>query len=80
VIGPHPGGCPQNELALFLRRGLPGWLDWVIALVPRRSSMCQEAPWTASPVDQAPDRSPAWKDEMVSLLSTMILQTLEVPA
>jgi hypothetical protein len=71
--------CSQSELALFLRRGLPGWLDWVVALTAHRCSRKPSGPSPFWQVDAGPDSSSTWKEEIVSLFSTMILHVVEVP-
>jgi hypothetical protein len=80
ATGPSSSFCSQSELALFLRRGLPGWLDWVVALAPRHYPLDPSAPGSFLQVDTAPGSSPTWKEEVVSLFSTMILHVVEVPA
>jgi len=65
-----PGGPRGHGLALFLTRGLPGWLAALTALrpVPRRPP----TPAEASP-DPGPALKPSARTELTAVLAGMVL-------
>jgi hypothetical protein len=65
-----PRGGPRGHgLALFLTRGLPGWLAAVTALTPWRRPPAARA---AAP-DAGPTLVPAARTELTTILAGMVL-------
>jgi hypothetical protein len=80
AFGIQRGPCSSNELGLFLCRGMPGWLELVAGLEQVHSVTGDGSamPIRGPQTDMEPISSGTWKEEIVSLLSSMILQCLEV--
>jgi hypothetical protein len=66
-----PGGPRGHGLALFLSRGLPGWLAALTALTPPRRPP-PPGP-AAGPLPPGPRLGPAARTELTTVLAGMVL-------
>lgn len=67
---PGPGGPRGHGLALFLTRGMPGWLAALTALAPAPRPL---RALTEPPLEGRPTVLPATRAELTTVLAGMVL-------